>query len=88
MKNSVCFEYGWNDFVKSIENDRYFIGLATAGCDAFRTNSNESHPAETAFNWFYENYYREFYLQIKEPSDQYIKYLKSQSSSIKNNFFE
>ncbi len=76
LVDSPCFKCGGQSFVKLIENDRYFMGLVTVGCNDCGLIQMNPLPTDAAFNTFYQKDYRRFYQGIVKPSDEYIKALK------------
>lgn len=76
LVDAPCFKCGGVGFTTLIENDRYFMGLVSVGCNTCGLIQINPHPTEKAFNTFYQKDYRRFYQGIVKPSDEYIKALK------------
>lgn len=60
------------DFKQLKDNDRYFMGIKTVGCNKCGLVQTNPRPSRSGLQLFYENDYRKFYQGVLSPNQEYI----------------
>jgi 2-polyprenyl-3-methyl-5-hydroxy-6-metoxy-1,4-benzoquinol methylase len=68
-----CPLCGNESFTNLKNNDRYFMGIITAGCNKCGLIQTNPRPSNRGIEYFYKNEYRKFYQGVTDPSEKYIQ---------------